>query len=226
MRKFAFVMAALAALAAAPEALAQYSADALAAPVRDAVMTARAREAEANRAAERGREAAARADDAAERARRREPGYYVSTSDTDVYLGGWRNDVGNGAGVVVLTDASFNGDRYRGELVNGAYAGYGVYHWGENPNNAPGQLRFEGQFNNNAASGVGIRTYRNGETRAGEVYDWRTNGYVVQRLADGWRYEGQMAGGARQGYGVEWDPSGRVANAGVWQNNDLVNPLN
>jgi len=226
MRRFAFVLAALAATMAAPEAWAQYNANTLARPVREAVMTARAREADANTAAERGRAAATRADDAAERARRGERGYYVSNGEADVYLGGWRNDAGNGQGVLIFMDSNFSGDRYRGDFANNAYNGYGVYHWGENPNNQPNQLRFEGQFVNDAASGVGIRTYRNGETRAGDVFEWRTNGYVVQRNADGWRYEGQMASGARHGYGVEWDPNGAVANAGVWQNNELITPMN
>lgn len=219
MRRFAFVLAAIAAMIAAPDAWAQYNANALAGPVRDAVMTARAREADANRAAERARDAAMLGDDAAERARRGERGYTISNGDADRYSG---IATGNGSGTLIFTDPNFVGDRYRGDFVNNGYNGYGVYHWGENPNNGPAQLRFEGQFANDAASGVGVRYYRNGETRSGEVVEWRTNGYVVQRLANGWRYEGQMAAGARQGYGVEWDPEGRVANAGVWQNNELV----
>ena len=222
MRRFAFVLAVLAAMVAAPDAWAQYNANALAGPVRDAVMTARAREADANRAAERARIAATNGDDAAERARRSERGYATSNGEADRYMGAAS---GNGAGVLVFTDPNFAGDRYRGDFVNSAYNGYGVYHWGENPNNAPGQLRFEGQFSNDAASGVGVRYYRNGETRAGEVFEWRTNGYVVQNLADGSRYEGQMSGGARNGYGVEWDANGRAIGAGGWQNNELVTPM-
>jgi hypothetical protein len=189
------------------------------------VLAARGIEAQAVAAAARARETAARADDAAQRARRQNVGFRTEHTENDRYDGAWSIDGPHGVGVLIFTGGNFIADRYRGEFVDGHYNGYGVYHWAENANNGPEQLHFEGQFANDAGNGLGVRTYRSGETRTGEVRNWLTTGYVVQRMTDGRRYEGQMDAGDWHGYGVIWAPDGTVAAAGYWQRDELVSPM-
>jgi len=192
--------------------------------VREIVLMARQREQEAHQAAALAREAAQRSADAAARARRGDRGYYVDSQSGQRYEGGWSNGA-EGYGITNFFGGVFDGDSYHGQHSNNQYGGYGVYNWAVNENNAPGQLRFEGQFYNDQANGVGVRIYRDGQTRAGEVANWRTNGFGVLRATNGWRYEGQFSGGAYQGYGVLWDPQGRVSSSGLWQNGELVRAM-
>lgn len=205
---------------------APYDVSGLNATVRDVVLTARTREAEAQRAAATAREHAARGDDAAARARRGERGYYVDNgTQGQRYEGGWSSNGAQGHGVTTFIGGVFDGDYYQGQHASNRYQGYGVYNWADNENNTPGQLRFEGQFANDEANGVGVRIYRDGQIRAGEVANWRTNGFGVQRLPTGWRYEGQFSGGQYQGYGVLWNPNGQVERAGLWQAGQLVESM-
>ena len=64
-----------------------------------------------------------------------------------------------------------NGDRYEGDIVDGALSGNGVYEWVDGD-------RYEGQFSNDLPNGAGR-------------YLW----------ADGRRYDGEFVAGERQGYG-------------------------
>lgn len=223
----AFALSAAAcATTGAPQAGGGYDVSALNPTVRDAVLTARQREAEAQRAAATAREHAARAAEAAERARRGERGFFVDNStEGQRYAGGWGQNGAQGHGVTTFIGGVFNGDSYQGEHADNRYQGYGVYNWANNENNTPGQLRFEGQFTNDEANGVGVRIYRDGQIRSGEVANWRTNGFGVQRLPTGWRYEGQFSGGQYQGYGVLWNPEGEVERAGLWQGGELVQQM-
>lgn len=101
----------------------------------------------------------------------------------------------------------------------------------------PGTVRFKGTANDSyegegygtgaAANrhGYGLLTWADGEFYAGQFRGGTENagakeGYGVYVFADGRRYEGQWMNELRHGYGVQWDPGGRVAFAGVWNNGD------
>lgn len=224
MRVLVFVaaMLALALPGAARAQNAGYDLNSLTPEVREAVTTAREHAAQALAAAETARAAAARADEASEHARNGEAGYYVENAPTYRFEGAGADNIANGPGVLTFTGSEFQGDRYRGDNVDNHYVGFGVYEWADNENNHSQQLKFEGQFDRDAANGVGVRTYRDGETRAGDVVDFFTTGYVVQTMASGARYEGQMSGGQWSGYGVIWTADGQVDRAGRWEKNELM----
>jgi hypothetical protein len=46
----------------------------------------------------------------------------------------------------------------------------------------------------------------------------------VLTYSSGQRYEGDLAGGNRQGLGVVWAPDGSVIQAGRWVRGELVEP--
>jgi len=115
----------------------------------------------------------------------------------------------------------FAGDRYAGNFANGYFTGAGVYYFAE----ARRTSRHEGEWSNSERVGPGVSIWRSGERFAG---DWRANaisGFGVRHYADGVRYEGAWANNARNGHGVEWSAQGRVLQAGLWRDGNLVTPL-
>jgi hypothetical protein len=135
--------------------------------------------------------------------------------------------VPNGLGVRVSGGGSAEnaGDRYRGELRNGQSAGLGVYEFSDNPNNAAGALRYEGEHAADVATGYGVTYWKNGDSFAGQEtgVGGQTRGVFV--FANGQRYEGELRDGTRNGLGVVWSPDGNVIAAGRWANGELVEPM-
>ncbi len=126
------------------------------------------------------------------------------------------------------------GDRYAGQLQTGSdgygaqtlrFEGVGVYAWGENANNTFGGLRYEGEFANDVASGVGLYFWRDGKRYAGAMSNWHREGMGVFTFADGRRYEGQWSGDQQNGLGAEWDAEGRLTQQGIWSGGVLTTPL-
>jgi hypothetical protein len=71
--------------------------------------------------------------------------------------------------------------------------------------------------------GYGIVSWADGEYYAGQHRGGTPNagvkeGFGVYAFADGRIYEGQWLNEQRHGFGVQWDPAGQVAFAGVWNN--------
>ena len=72
-------------------------------------------------------------------------------------------------------------------------------------------------------NGYGLISWADGEYYAGQNRGGTPNagvkeGYGVYVFADGRMYEGQWLNENRHGFGVQWDPSGQIAFAGVWNN--------
>jgi hypothetical protein len=216
------------AVAAAPAAydLAQLHPD-----VRRAVEQARDAERRANAAAPRAREAAASAQDAARRARNGEAGYRAETltwgepSHTGRYETAIANGARNGYGVLTLTAGPGVGDVYAGQWSGGQYSGAAVYSYAQNPNNANGSLRYEGEYAYSQNNGIGVYYWRSGQRHAGGFRDGHQSGPGVLYFPDGRRFEGEWANDQYNGNGVLWDAQGRVSQQGIWSNNTLSQAL-
>ncbi|MEQ1609118.1 MAG: TIR domain-containing protein [Hyphomonadaceae bacterium] len=131
----------------------------------------------------------------------------------------------NGLGVRVSGAAGNGRDRYRGELRNGQSAGLGVYEFSDNPNNAAGALRYEGEHAADAATGYGVTYWKNGDSFAGQETGASGQARGVFAFANGQRYEGELRDGTRNGLGVVWSPDGNVIAAGRWADGELVEPM-
>lgn len=101
----------------------------------------------------------------------------------------------------------------------------------------PGTVRFKGNANDSYEgegygsgasanrNGYGLITWADGEYYAGQNRGGTPNagvkeGFGVYAFADGRIYEGQWLNEQRHGYGVQWDPAGRLVFAGVWNNGE------
>lgn len=98
-----------------------------------------------------------------------------------------------------------------------------------------GTLRFKGTANDSYEGegygvdeganrhGHGLLGWADGEYYSGQFRGGTPNagvkeGFGVYVFADGRRYEGQWQNDLRHGYGVQWDPGGNLAFAGIWNN--------
>ena len=58
----------------------------------------------------------------------------------------------------------------------------------------------------------------------GDMVDGRREGQGVLKMNDGRRYEGAFSANAPNGFGILYDPQGKVISKGIWQNGILVRP--
>ncbi|MBI1339502.1 TIR domain-containing protein [bacterium] len=205
---------------------APYSAAQLPAPLRTAVEAARAARTTAEARAAAARSTAQQADRIAQAAATGAGGAAtIVAPDGDRYDAQVSNGVVNGLGVRVSGDEVSRGDRYRGQLQSGLSQGLGVFEFAENPNNAAaGALRYEGEHARDAAAGLGVTYWRNGNVYAGEdASSGEARG--VMTFADGQRYDGELRNGQRNGFGVVWSATGEPVMAGRWENGELVEPV-
>lgn len=104
------------------------------------------------------------------------------------------------AGPGTISFRAVEGDRYSGE-------GYGA----------------DAQAQRN---GFGLITWSDGEYYAGQFVAGRQSGvkegYGLYAFVDGRVYEGQWLNDLRHGYGVQWEPDGRLFFAGRWDNGEPV----
>lgn len=66
--------------------------------------------------------------------------------------------------------------------------------------------------------------YYAGEHRQGENGGVKT-GFGVYVFVDGRSYEGRYEDDEQNGYGVYWDPQGRIIAAGYWENGQVTRPM-
>jgi hypothetical protein len=199
--------------------------------VRASVLSARAAMARADETAARARAAADLGRAAAERARRSEPGTMIENHTwgepqrSARFETEWANGLREGHGLQVFTAGPFVNDSYSGEWSGGFYNGVGVYSHAVNTNNPSGALRYEGEMVRDKKSGFGVFIWSSGFRYSGGWREEAMAGSGVYRFADGGRYEGEWSQSLRNGYGVQWTVDGRAAEAGVWANGVLVQPL-
>ena len=168
--------------------------------VREAVHRARDAESRANAAA-------AQARDAAEKAR----ATGVQSPVSGLGFESWSGDSA--------------GDRYAGYYDRSVRNGVGVLHWVQDARNRGSSLRYEGEWLDDKAHGVGLMYFRDGSRHAGSERDDLKSGPGVIFLDGGFRYEGEFARDKYNGYGVMWRPQGRAYEAGMWTDNKLTTPL-
>jgi len=76
--------------------------------------------------------------------------------------------------------------------------------------------------------GYGFIYWNDGEFYAGEHRQGANGGvktgFGVYVFVDGRRYEGRYGDDQQNGYGVYWDPEGRIISAGFWENGRVTRP--
>jgi hypothetical protein len=120
-------------------------------------------------------------------------GLGVADLDTGEHQAGeWKNDRLDGLGTVRLAD----GSRYEGQWHEGRSTGLGV-------REKPGVEHAEGNFVDGRLEGPAVRRQMGGQglVQSGEFHGDALDGFGVETLPDGSRYEGQFRDGKRQGYG-------------------------
>jgi hypothetical protein len=91
-----------------------------------------------------------------------------------------------------------NGDRYEGEVIDGALEGFGRYTWADGK-------RYEGNFSAGKRQGFGSLTWANGDRYQGNFSGNQIEGRGVFLWANGDRYEGSFVASQRSGQGVmQW----------------------
>jgi serine/threonine protein kinase len=132
--------------------------------------------------------------------------------DNDTQAGEWKDNVLNGRGTEHLSD----GPVYEGQWSNGVPAGLGV-------RDKPGSERAEGNFVAGRLEGLGTRHVLTEPTvtQTGEFKADMLDGYGVETLANGERYEGAFRNGKRNGYGQVIGSDER-ARASRWEDGKLV----
>jgi hypothetical protein len=148
--------------------------------------------------------------------RRMGRGTYVGADKSWIYDGEWLNDLRNGQGKLSYSDGSYV---YEGPYRNDVREGVGTVTF------ADGRV-FKGAFVNGEQLGPGSMTFPNGRQIVGDFRDHRPHGHAVDStpdavfdgqwvngqlegkatvltIATGVRFEGQFAGGRRNGLGVE-----------------------
>ena len=132
--------------------------------------------------------------------------------DGDRQAGEWKDNVLSGLGIERLND----GPRYEGQWRNGLPAGLGV-------REKPGVDRGEGNFAAGRLEGLGTRRVLSepSVTQTGEFKADALDGFGVEILANGERYEGAFRAGKRHGFGQVIGPDER-ARASRWEDGKLV----
>ncbi len=128
---------------------------------------------------------------------------YPESSSFVRYEGFLKEDYWEGEGFVQYRD----GASYRGTFVHGNKEGSGVYIYPEKSR----YDRYEGAFANNGREGEGTLFYKNGKTLAGIFHEDKfADGCGYEAYKDGAWYEGEIAGGLREGRGKMVYKSGDV----------------
>eukprot|EP00802_Teleaulax_amphioxeia_P007860 Tamp_07868.p1 GENE.Tamp_07868~~Tamp_07868.p1 ORF type:complete len:289 (+),score=49.99 Tamp_07868:1406-2272(+) len=102
-----------------------------------------------------------------------------------VYMGEWLQGKMHGAGFMLYPD----GEHYIGDWKFDLKHGQGVYLWGPGSGDVCGD-KYEGQFADGSASGIGRTTFSDGGWHKGRYFKGKMHGWGVMRTADGYEYAG------------------------------------
>ena len=127
---------------------------------------------------------------------------------TEVYRGGWRDDMYSGFGTLRNPR---DGANYEGEFRYGLFNGYGKQTWTHGDS-------YEGSFLNGRPHGRGILTLPHKGEYAGYFHHGSFHGRGSMRWRSGEIYNGQFENGAINGEGDMLYPEGKIAASGVWDN--------
>lgn len=115
-----------------------------------------------------------------------------------------------------------NGDKYKGQFVNGLPEGYGEYHWKD------GEF-YKGDFKQGARNGYGIWKNKLQSYKGHFMLD-KKHGYGIYDWGNGSVYKGQWMEDYRHGEGVMMF-NDEVQYDGFWENGDkadekpAINPV-
>ena len=154
-------------------------------------------------------------------------GRFVTLSNGAKFLGEWDNDQPISGTIKYQNDTEAtldyfnrtinyaNGDVYVGEIVGGCRHGHGVMSFA-----ATGDI-YEGYFQNDEITGIGVFKYSNGDVYEGGFLNSQKHGSGVFTYANGNSFEGNYANDVRSGKGKFKWASG--ANYEGEFSNDLKN---
>jgi len=119
-----------------------------------------------------------------------------------------------------------DGSSYSGEFRNNRRHGYGVY-------SHPNGERYRGEWIDGVSEGQGVQTYSNGSTYYGAFRNNQRHGHGMEDQINGERYTGEFRDGKRHGQGSFFsrEPERRLLQNGIWRNgefvqaNNLANPV-
>jgi hypothetical protein len=130
-----------------------------------------------------------------------------------------------------------NGEKYRGEIVDGLRNGFGTYFyqngeryegdWLKNVKQGRGTFFYknggvyEGFWNNNKREGVGTYYNNNGDRYYGEWKDNKKHGKGILHLEDGCKFVGQFKNNKKQGFGEFINKDGHTIYE-EWKDGTLV----
>lgn len=116
-------------------------------------------------------------------------GHY-SYSDGSYYKGTWENGLLSGMGTIENDSCNFTG-----EIKDGIISGYGEVIYVESGD------KYEGYFEENTKSGLGVYSYNNGNHYEGEFKNGLFNGNGVFTYKNGSQYQGEFYNGKIYGEG-------------------------
>jgi hypothetical protein len=130
-----------------------------------------------------------------------------------------------------------NGEKYRGEIVDGLRNGFGTYfyhngeryegNWFKNVKLGRGTFFYknggvyEGFWNNNKREGVGTYYNNNGDRYYGEWKDNKKHGKGILHMEDGSKFVGQFKNNKKQGFGEHINKDGNIIYE-EWKDGVLV----
>ena len=115
--------------------------------------------------------------------------------------------------VALVTTCVFaSGNRYEGEMKDGAYHGFGIFSWAE------GAL-YEGEWINGQQVGRGTLTFADARQYVGDWNGGARHGHGVMRWPDGREYFGGWANGQRHGQGTLLYADGSMYS-GEWRDGE------
>jgi len=113
-----------------------------------------------------------------------------------------------------------NGDRYEGMYKDGTRHGKGIYKYWEH---ASHDLEsFEGTFEKNLKTGLGLMKYRSGAFYHGHFSEGQRHGEGTFKYANGDIYSGMWENGKKHGKGTYVYATTKYSIVGDWKNGEIV----
>ena len=160
------------------------------------------------------------------------------TKTNHTYLGVFLNGKEHGFGTMDITHPKFKGDKYVGELKNGAFNGQGTYtfanglkyvgEWKDSKKDGQGTYTYAdgdkhvGEYKDDKRNGQGTYTFANGNKYVGEYKDDKYNGQGTFTFADGEKWVGEWRDDKYNGQGIIYSANGNIKESGIYKDNTLV----
>ena len=134
------------------------------------------------------------------------------TNENDDSIGCLSGNCDNGWGTYVHEETH---ERYEGDFRFGKRHGAGVQYY------ANGNMKYKGEFRNDARAGYGAYYFNSGDKFVGQFAENAPNGKGTYYYADGDRFVGLYENGKRNGSGIYYHRDGR-RKPGLYEEDELV----